>query len=74
MHSCTIRKTRVFPPSDSLVTRQFSRPLALKENDGLHEGISVIMGGEAAVAVAHRGAAVGVAGEVLQKENKKNEC
>lgn len=78
MHSGTIGKARVFPPSDPLVMREFAGPLALKKNDGLSEGISVIVGGNAMVAVAAErvacAAGVGVAGEVLQKEDKKNEC
>lgn len=47
MHCRAIRESRVPPPSDPLVRREFSRPLAFKEEDRFSESISVVVTGKA---------------------------
>lgn len=49
MHGRAIRETRVPPPSEPLVRRELSGPLAFKEEDGFGESISIVVAGKARV-------------------------
>ena len=71
MQCWAIWETRVSPPSDPLVRREPPRPLAFKEENGFGECVSVVVIGEARVAMEREGIAEEREAEEEEEEEEK---
>lgn len=69
VHGRAIREARVSPPSHPLVRRELPGPLALEEDDGLGQSVSVVVMGHATVV-----ATVGGGWEAIGGRDEADEC